>query len=195
MSAYSPGTYGIYLRFEYVDGDTESRIFWNPDGTGSEFAQAIATRQLANWSIRAEASNPGSEWLKIGEVDQATLAPAVTGITDQRPMYFEGEVHNSYQSGWSSDGGGIANDRNSDRQQYGVKDIQTFSAATRQCLEDIKGRGLREWYERDIGGMNIGFDAAPVEDTLAIGDANFKAYFDATDPFIYFDATDFESNI
>ena len=167
MSTLTPNAgYGLYLRFEYVDGDTGSRVFWNPAGSGSEVAQSVATRRKANWSIRTELSSPGSEWLRIATVSNI---PTPVGITDERPLYFEGEVHNSYQSGWSTDGGGVANDRSADRQQYGVKDFQGFTAAMRQCLEDIKGRGLRRWWARDIGGMNIGFDAAPVEDKLQVG--------------------------
>jgi hypothetical protein len=151
MSTLTPNAnYGLYLRFEYVDGDTSSRVFWNPAGTGSEIAQSVATRRKANWSIRIELTNPGAEWVKIATLDNTGIGVA---ITDERPLYFEGEVHNSYQSGWSTDGGGVANDRNADRQQYGVKDFQTFTAAMRQCVEDVKGRGLRRWWSRDIGGM------------------------------------------
>lgn len=185
MSTLSPNAnYGVYVRFEYVDGDTGSRIFWNPAGTGSELAQTVATRRKANWSLRIELSNPGGEWVKIASADNTGIGAV---LTDERPFYFEGDPNASYQSGWSSDGGGGANDRNADRQQYGVKDMQAFTAAMRQSLEDIRGRGLRRWWDRDIGGMNIGFDAAPVEDRVAIGDADF--YLDqAGSPLISFDA-------
>ncbi|MFA5028483.1 MAG: hypothetical protein WC713_11470, partial [Candidatus Methylomirabilota bacterium] len=95
----------------------------------------------------------------------------------------------AYRSGWSVDGGGVFADRSVDRATYGVGDLQMFSAAVRQCLEDIKGRGLRRWWDRDIGGLNIGFDADPVEDVLAVGDANFglsKAILN--NPRLYFEA-------
>lgn len=189
LSTYANGAYGIYVRFEYVEGDSSSRAFWNPQGSGSEFAQTIATRRLANWSLRIELASPGAEWLQIGSVTVAAGAISV-GPTDERPLYFEGTVDSTYESGWSSDGGGSANDRNSDRQQYGVKDLQTFTAAVRQCLEDIKGRGLRRWWERDIGGMNIGFDAAPTENELKVGDANFKLDWSSAQPALQFDSND-----
>jgi hypothetical protein len=195
VSTYSNGTYGIYVRFELIDGESESRAFWNPAGSGSEIAQTIPTRRLANWSLRLELSNPGSEWLKIGE---ATVASgAVTGTTDQRDFYFEGTVNSTYASGWSTDGGGSASDRGTDRSTAGVKDLHTFTQAMRQCIEDIKGRGLRRWWSRDIGGMNIGFDAAPVEDRLAVSDANFWLELIGTvTPTINFDSGDdtFEYN-
>ena len=182
VSGYASATYGIYVRFDYVDSEFRSRVFWNPVGDGSEFAQTVATRRAANWSLTIEATNPGAEWLQIGTVVQSTMV-----IVDMRPFFFEGEVHNSYQSGWSTDGGGVAHDRSASRALYGANDLQMFTAAMRQCLKDIKGRGLREWYSRDIGGMNLGFDAAPVEDRLAVGDANF--YLDkAGDPLINFDS-------
>jgi len=175
LNTYSAGDYGIYIRFEAVAGENASRIFWNPAGDGSEYASSIQTRYQANWSLRVEAASPGAEWLRIGTVAQATMA-----ITDEREFYFEGSLPDSYESGWSADGGGIANDRNADRATYGITDLQGFTAATRQCLTDIKGRGLREWYSRDIGGMNIGFDADPVEDKLAIGDANFSLWLNGS---------------
>lgn len=168
INTYASGVYGIYVRFEEVEGNFQPRIFWNASGLGSEYTETIATRYLANWSVRVEATSPGDEWLQIGTVNRGDMA-----LVDMRDFYFEGPVDGSYASGWSTDGGGIANDRSADRKTYGVADFQKFSAATRQCLEDIKGRGLRRWWERDIGGMNLGFDANPVEDRLALGDADF----------------------
>lgn len=176
MGPLAATTYNVYLRFEMVDGDSSSRVFWNPAGSGSEFTSTVTTRRNANWSIRVETSNPGAEWLQIGT---ANNVGASLVLVDQRNFYFEGSVPSTYPSGWSSDGGGVANDRNANRATYGVADLQTFTAATRQCLEDIKGRGLRRWWDRDIGGMNIGFDAAPVEDRLAVGDASFNLYHTA----------------
>jgi len=186
LGATASGTYNVYVRFEYVDGDSESRIFWNPAGGGSEVTGTIPTRKNANWSMRVEAGSPGAEWLKVGEV----IVSAGLTLSDHRNLYFEGSVPDTYESGWSSDGGGSANDRNADRQQYGVKDLQTFTAAMRQSLEDIKGRGLRRWWDRDIGGMNIGFDAAPVEDRIAVGDVNSYWGLEAgtTDPRLNFDS-------
>lgn len=185
LNSYSPGTYGVYIRFERIDGESQSRIFWNPSGAGSEYAQAINTRYTASWSLRVEASSPGDDWLKIGEVDQATMA-----ITDQREFFFEGAVDDYYESGWSTDGGGNANDRNSNRATYGITNLQMFTAAMRECLRDIKGRGLREWYERDIGGLNIGFDANPTEGRLALGDSNFYLTLAAGDCHINWDPSD-----
>lgn len=186
LNTYSAGDYGIYIRFEPVAGEDASRIFWNPAGDGSEYASSIQTRYQANWSLRVDAASPGAEWLRIGEVAQATM-----DITDEREFYFEGSLPDSYESGWSADGGGIANDRNADRATYGITDLQGFTAATRQCLTDIKGRGLREWYERDIGGMNIGFDADPVEGRLAIGDAYFNFELNTSNPRFNLDQYDY----
>jgi hypothetical protein len=185
LSTYPSATYNIYVRFEWVDDETKSRIFWDPSGDGSEFAQTIATRKTSNWSVRVETASPGSEWLQIGTVVQSTMV-----ITDQRPLYFEGLVSGSYASGWSTDGGGVANDRSATRGTYGVRDIQMFTAAMRQCLEDIKGRGLRRWWERSIGGMNIGFDADPTEDKLCVKDTSFGLDYSGSDPALYFQSSE-----
>lgn len=262
LTSYSPGPYNVYIRFEYVPGDLQSRLFWDPSGTGTEFAQTINTRFQANWSLRVEASSPGDEWLKIGEVDQVSM-----DIEDYREFFFEGAAgglmdltpvftwngttviaatgadtsdlsvgdwitlksdgwyyeitaitpnvdvtilnpglraipsgattsakssDQPYQSGWSTEGGGVVNDRNMDRAAYAVSDLQMFTAAMRQCIEDIKGRGLRKWWEKSIGGLNIGFDAEPVENFLLVGDANFGMYLDPAGIVsnIYFDSAD-----
>lgn len=186
MTALTPNTYNVYVRFEYIDTNSTSRVFWDPAGTGKEFTQTIPTRLQANWSMRVETSSPGSEWTLIGTANNSGGSLV---LVDMRKLYFEGAVDAAYASGWSSDGGGGANDRNADRQLYGVTDLQSFTAATRQCLEDIKGRGLRRWYSRDIGGMNIGFDAAPVEDRLAIGDAAFYFDYNSGNPQLVFDTS------
>ena len=189
VGTFSSGTYGVYVRFELLSGESSSRAFWDPTGDGEEIAQTIPTRRLANWSVRIELTTPGAEWLRVSTV-VIDASPVVTGITDLRDLYFDGTVDSTYASGWSTEGGGVANDRNSDRQQYGVADLHTFTQATRQCLEDIKGRGLRRWWSADIGGMNIGFDAAPVEDQLAVGDAEFGLFGDSiTTPRVWFDGS------
>lgn len=185
LAAMAATTYNVYIRFEFIDGDSSSRIFWDATGTGKEFAQTMSTKLKANWSLRVETGSPGSEWLQIGTVNNAGVSLV---IVDQRPFYFEGLPSATYASGWSAYGGGSPNDRDPDRATYGVKDLQTFTAAMRQCLEDIKGRGLRRWWDRDIGGMNIGFDDAPVEDRLAIGDANMYLQWSATFPELRMDS-------
>jgi hypothetical protein len=171
INTYPTGLYGVYVRFDEVEGNFQPRIFWNASGLGSEYTETIATRYLASWSVRIEATSPGDEWLQIGTVNRADMA-----LVDMRDFYFEGPVDDSYKSGWSTDGGGGANDRSADRKTYGVTDFHQFVAATRQCLEDIKGRGLRRWWDRSIGGLNLGFDGNPVEGRLALGDANY--YFE-----------------
>ena len=186
LNSYSPGDYGIYVRFERIAGDSQSRIFWNPTGSGSEYAQAVNTRYTAAWSLRVESSNPGADWMKIGEVAQATMT-----ITDLREFYFEGATADTYESGWSTDGGGGANDRDSDRATYGCTDLQMALAAMRQCIEDVKGRGLRRWWDPAIGGLSVGFDTDPSENTVAIGDANWKLDWPLGNPRLHFDTDDY----
>ena len=168
ISAYPDATYGIYIRFEAPPGEPEGRVFWNPTGAGSEYTQTMETRYVANWSLRIEVSTPGEEWLQIGTV----IKPGMS-ITDQRDMYFEGVVSSGYTSGWSTEGGGSSTDRDTDRSTYGIGDLHTFVAAVRQCLTDIKGRGIRDWYSKGIGGINVGFDDDPIEGHLAVGDDAF----------------------
>jgi hypothetical protein len=104
IAAFAAGTYGIYIRFLFSDSANDTRYFWNPS-TDLEYAQSVAPRLVAGWQLAIELASPGDEWMKIGEVVQATMA-----ITDQRDFYFEGAVDTSYASLWGS-----GNDRNSNR--------------------------------------------------------------------------------
>ncbi len=137
LSAFALSTFGVFIRFEYVDSDTLSRVFWDPSGQ-TEFSQNIDTRRQANWSVRVELTSPGAEWFKIGEVT-VSGGPAIS-IADQRDFYFEGKVSDTFANTWGS---GL--DRDADRAANGVKDAQTFTRAVRQLFEDIKPAGRRWW--------------------------------------------------
>ena len=187
LGPMTPGTYGVYIRFEILDSDPSSRVFWDPAGTGTEFASTVPTRRSASWSVRVETTNPGPEWAQIGTADNSGVGLV---IVDLRPLFFEGVPATTYPSGWSAEGGGVADDRNPDRSLYGVTDLQSFSAAVRQCVEDIKGRGLRRWWDEGLGGMNLGFDTDPVESRLALDDDRFFLQGDPATPYWQFDDDD-----
>lgn len=174
IATYPDNTYNIYIRFEQIPGDSDGRIFWNPSGNGSEYTQTIDTRYTVNWSMRLETSTPGEEWFLIGTVTKPGMS-----IIDKRDLYFEGAVDKSYESGWSSEGGGSSNDRSSNRKTYGIADLHTFIAAIKQCIEDIKGRGIRRWWDKNIGGINIGFNDDPSINKLCIGDDRCYLYYQA----------------
>lgn len=144
MSAFADATYGVYVRFELVEGDSASRIFWNAAGLGSETTQTIPTRRLANWSLRIETSSPGGEWFQIASV--VKTGGSIT-ITDTRSFYFEGDVANSYASAW-----GTGNDRDDDRATYGVTSLQDFNAAMRFTLTEMKGSA---WWRQSISGNTL----------------------------------------
>ena len=149
ITGYTNGTYSIYIRFEYVDGDQQNRVFWNPTAPGSEFSRNIATRQLAGWSTRIESGSPGGEWTKIGQVVKSGGAPVVS---DYRSFFFEGNAHTSYANTW-----GTGNDRNANRAAYGVQDLQTFTAAMRTQLSTIMGSPAK-WYEVPILSLQDVYD-------------------------------------
>lgn len=172
LTSFPTGTYGIYIRFNYIPGTIQSRIFWNPANAGSEFAQSTPTRLTATWELRVEAASPGSEWLQIGTV----AAPGMT-IVDMRPMYFEGRVDQTYANTW-----GTGTDRNADREQYGVHDFQNFTAAMRTCLEDIKGPGLVRWWNSYVAGQTIGYAGTAVASQTSWADSGFYLQGSTTAP-------------
>jgi hypothetical protein len=144
MVAYGNGTYGVYIRFDYVDSDLQSRIFWNPAGTGSEFAQSVNTRYAAQWSLRIETGSPGAEWHQIASVVKS--GGAIT-ITDTRKFYFEGAVDTTYANEW-----GTGNDRNANRALYGCGDLRTWSSAMRTRMTELGGQ---EWWRQNLDGTGM----------------------------------------
>lgn len=185
MTAYAVGQYAVWVRAEAVDSDFQNRIFWNPN-TQSEYTQSVATRRAANWGVRVEpvAVNPGAEWCKVAAVEVAAGVPPLT-VTDARQLYFEGDTAASYAATISDDqtyrawGGG--NDRNADRAQYGVKDLQTFTAAVRSQLASIIGAS---WWTSVVepltqkvsksGDTLTGHYAPSVDDLYRLGSSSAK---------------------
>lgn len=154
LAGYANGTYTVWLRFQFNDGDFGNRIFWNAT-TLAEYAQSIATRRTAAWSFRVDltsAGSPGAEWFALGEV--VVSGAATLTVTNERQFYFEGDEGDLY-SARKSDGAvwGGGNDRAADRATYGVKDLQTFTAAMRVQLEYIFGVGSQRWYETPPKGL------------------------------------------
>lgn len=188
LGSFPAGAHGIYVQFVYQDADTQGRTFWNPS-TEKEYSQSMAVRKQAAWDVRVETTSPGAEWFKIGEIDPSTMI-----ITDQRPMYFEGVVSDTYATTW-----GAGNDRNADRQQYGITNLQTFVEAFRTIVEEFRSvSGNRRWWEAGIrdqtieNGLRVGFTGNPAttdiveigdSDTFLINQAGFglRVGFDASD--------------
>jgi hypothetical protein len=178
VSSFGQGTYGVYIKFDQSLGAYENRTFWQNSGTAGEYAQTTPTRLLSGWAMTITGLNPGAEWLRIGQV----TTPANT-LVDMRPLYFEGRPDQSFASGW----GTTPSDRSDDRATYGIGDLQTFTAAMRTAIEDIKGPGLVRWWQPMLGGQNIGFTASPTLGRTAWGDARFYAQGDADAPTVQFD--------
>lgn len=178
VSNYQSGTYGVYVKFDQVPGEYENRTFWQAGDTPGEYAQNVATKMLSTWQMTIVAMTPGPEWLQV-----ASLVLPGNALTDTRPLYFEGRPDQAFASSWGS---GV-NDRSTDRATYGVGDLQTFTAAMRTAIEDVKGPGLTRWWENKIGGQNIGFAGTPTLGRTAWADANFFAQGSATAPALTFD--------
>lgn len=176
---YQPASqYTVFLRLNYADSSPTDRSFWSAATPGKEYASLTPTRKIATWEVQALAtgSNPGSEWLAIANL--TWTAPTtqggigtISGLTDTRPLYFEGDP--SATTPYSVLWGTGTNDRSADRASYGVGDLKTFVDAIKVCLEDIKGPGVARWYSPGVAGMNMGFTPnTPQQSRLAVGDAS-----------------------
>lgn len=106
LTSFSVGTYGVYIRFDYVDGEFQNRIFWN-DTSSVEFAKTVATRRVANWSLTVANVSPGAEWTKIAEVE--VLASPPLNIRKERPFYFEGPELGTVTSSGTAASIGVTN--------------------------------------------------------------------------------------
>lgn len=138
----SPPSYNVYVRFVFNPGQPGSRIFWD-DGASAEVVGSIDTREVASWTVTAATSSPGSDWIKIGEIDWDGAAVQTADITHHRDTFFEGDegAGTPFDDVW----GDGANDRNADRAQYGVGDLYTWVHAVRRQIQDILG-GSNKWY-------------------------------------------------
>ena len=131
LASYSAGTYGVYIRFEFVDSDVQNRTFWNPT-TKAEFSKSIATKRTANWAMRVESVSPGQEWTQVAQVTMDAFN-TITGITDTRSLYFEGTTASSYARSWGS-----GSDRNATRAADGIKDMRTAFDALYKKVEELQ---------------------------------------------------------
>ena len=141
----SNGTYGIWIRFSAEAGVPATRIFWNAatlPAPGAEEAGSLDTRYVVGWDAEISAASPGTGWQKVASVVWAGSTVSSGNITGTQFMFFEGDAGASYAHVWG-DGG---NDRNANRNSYGVGDLYTFVHAMRRQLEEIVGDG-QKWYE------------------------------------------------
>lgn len=157
-------TYSIFIRFDFLDGEEANRIFWNA-GSTSEYAQEIATRNVANWTLFVGENSPGSEYLKIGEL--SLTGGLITTLTDMRPLYFEGVVSDTYARQWGS-----GNDRDNDRQQHGVKDLRTALDALYKKVEELQSgtnpsATNKRWWEAPTNSLD---DMLPLSGATGVND-------------------------
>lgn len=130
---------GIYVRFAMQPSGYSNRAFWNPNATPSpaEYTAPMMTRQQVDWQIAVQETSPGSEWLKLGEVNPSD--PGGT-FSDQREFFFEDNSLGVIPD----DAWGGGNDRNADRITYGIHSLRRFCVATLKVLAEIKGH---KWFE------------------------------------------------
>jgi hypothetical protein len=141
MTGQPAAVYNVYIRFSHDTGETQVRVFYNPD-TELEEADSIDTRIVFDWDVTVGTVSPGDEWLKVGEIDWDGSTVQTADITHTRNMFFEGDEDASFAQEWG-DGG---NDRNTARGTYGIKTLNRWIEAVRRQLADIIGATATGWY-------------------------------------------------
>ncbi|NNL48276.1 MAG: hypothetical protein HKO76_07910, partial [Acidimicrobiia bacterium] len=150
FSGAADDTYDVYIRAAYTDATFENRVFWSPSAS-AEVVDYTATRQRVTWEatyVADSAASPGSEWVRVWSVTVAS--GAITGTTDRRPFYFEGDPVTTFGLQW----GDGATDRNADRASYGAQDRWTWDQAVRRQIADIIGSPV---------GAHTFWPVAPIE--------------------------------
>lgn len=149
--------YNVYIHFVQDPGQPGNRVFWDQDLL-SEAVASINTREVARWSATFALVSPGTDWIKIGEVDWDGAAVVVTDIAHDRFMFFEGNENTVFLPEWGDSTGiypsGTA-DRSADRGPNGVGSLYAWVQAVRRQLADIIGGG--QWFAvppRDLTDLN-----------------------------------------
>lgn len=149
LSGYTNGYYSVWIRARFDDAEQENRIFWDAI-TSAEFANTVVTRRVVNWEMTLTlypaphpspaqpAVSPGSEWSYIGDCQVLTGSIVQTPA---RSLLFEGDETDGYAPEW-----GTGNDRNADRDTYGLKSLRTFAQATLKKLGEIQS-ATDDWWE------------------------------------------------
>ena len=163
--------YGVYAKYSLQDAQAQNRNFWNAlAATPTEITRQIFTRRVdaLELTFAASGTTPGTEWMLLAEIEPAILSAGTqTGITDKRVFYFEGAVANSYQA---TEWGEGPNDRNSDRDTYGVTGLRTMIRALQRQVSDIIDGGNSWWVDPESlsGGTPV--------DGLTLYTAKMEAY-------------------
>jgi len=135
IGAYSNATYGVWIRGVYKQTDNAVRKFWDPlAATPTEVSRSVYTRYTEDWALALEVSSPGPEWVRVGTVTKvgATLTPSTAG----KDLFFEG----ASESLWSPTADwGSTDDRNNNRNTYGLRGFRQFVRAVQAQLDAIIG--------------------------------------------------------
>jgi hypothetical protein len=150
VSAFTDGAYTVYVCLSLSDNEYGNRAFWDATlGTPAEVTRNVPTRRVENWSIAVETTSPGAEWIPVATFTKS--GASLTGLTDVRELYFEGQAANSYavlDPEW-----GTSNDRNANRSTYGIRSLRKFvRAVQRQISSIIGGTG---WWSAIPAGSDL----------------------------------------
>lgn len=140
FSGLPHATYNVWVRFQYLTGETQNRAQWHPElAPERERVELLETRFIADWSVTADEDTPivGEGWFKVGEVDwDGSITPA--NLRDTRTLLFEGvsDADAAPPSGWT-----IPDfSRSADRATHGVFTLFRWVMAVNKRFEEAFGR-------------------------------------------------------
>ena len=135
------GSWGLWIRFDFVDAEVSNRIFWDAVlPTPTEVPRNIPTRRAQGWSEKIELQSqpdPGPEYVKIAEFTTAGGIVTAGSLVGVRDFLFEGRE--DLVASW-----GDTDDRSDNRATYGIQGLKRYAHAVNQQLQEIIGAALNQ---------------------------------------------------
>jgi len=153
-----PGTYSVWVGFQYVEGDSANRAYLvDVDGAQAERVDMTQTRLVPTWQVVAtldgveDDPGPAGAWARVKRVtyDGGDLIDA--DLAEARDLVYEGQG--------GSDWALPDFDRNNNRTGVALGNLRVWAWAVMKRLEEVNGR---RWHNKPVFGENLRSASAQV---------------------------------
>ena len=167
FAGLAAGTYSVWVRFAYVEGQTANRAYLaDVAGVGVERVQPTETRLLADWELTATRDgvdpDPGFGWLRVARVIYSGADLVGSDIVLSRDSLFEGQ---GTASGWALPD----HSRDDDRQANGLTTLKAWAWAIMRRVQELGGA---KWHRAPIYGENVRSASTEIGIVDGTGDAD-----------------------
>jgi len=176
FAGLAAGTYSVWVRFAYVEGQTANRAYLaDVAGVGVERVQPTETRLLADWELTATRDgvdpDPGFGWLRVARVAYSGADLVDTDIVLGRESLFEGV---GTASGWALPD----HSRGDHRLANGLTTLKTWAWAIMRRVQELGGA---KWHRAPLYAENVRSASTEIGIVDGTGDAD-SAHLKLTSP-------------